>query len=55
MEPDTEIRKVSGRLMIGLVQILEPNSYWKKLMSEIRLDCFNLNDERYKYTHDDIE
>lgn len=52
--PNTEIRKLNCGQTCKLVQFLDMNENWRKLMSEIRLDFFNLNDEKPKYSFNDM-
>lgn len=52
--PDTEIRRLASGQICQLVQILEQGNDWKKLMNEIRKDCFNLEDQERKYNMNDM-
>lgn len=53
---NTEIRHILDSYhMSALFQILEQNDGWKRLMSEIRLKQFDINDDNFRFTYDDIK
>lgn len=50
-----EIRKLPAGQVIELVEILDVNEGWEKLMSIVPRDCAHLETEYYKFSDEDIK